>query len=269
MQIEKQLTANLDAAVLAVMEDIEVIGKNKTIGTGANAYKGVSDIDVKVAVRRSMIKNKLVCYPIEVSPTVDHIYHEQQIGATAVYKEKVFTSVRAKYKIKHVPTGEFEVVEGYGHGVDSQDKSAGKAATYAMKSMLLYLFMIPTGELPDADDDHENDIDSKTTTTSKPVKTTPKTETKKPEADPVKKDPAPETKPDPIGTAQPQSEPEKPTSTGKKRLGDKAMEQALERVSKGEPGLITNLSSMFELTDEQLDRLRAAMPKLKATLPGE
>ena len=40
---------------------------------------------------------------------------------------------------------------GYGQGVDPQDKSAGKATTYALKYALLYLFMIPTGKIDDAD----------------------------------------------------------------------------------------------------------------------
>ena len=47
---------------------------------------------------------------------------------------------------------------GYGHGVDSQDKSAGKATTYALKYALLYAFLVPTGKIDDADNTHSEEI---------------------------------------------------------------------------------------------------------------
>ena len=50
--------------------------------------------------------------------------------------------------------GESEEIVGYGHGVDTQDKGAGKATTYALKYALLYTFMVPTGKIDDADNEH-------------------------------------------------------------------------------------------------------------------
>jgi hypothetical protein len=38
--------------------------------------------------------------------------------------------------------------------VDTQDKSAGKATTYALKNALLYTFLVPTGTIDDADVTH-------------------------------------------------------------------------------------------------------------------
>ena len=56
-------------------------------------------------------------------------------------------------------SGETLELCGYGHGIDSQDKSAGKATTYALKYCLLYTFLVPTGKIDDADTEHSNNID--------------------------------------------------------------------------------------------------------------
>ena len=44
--------------------------------------------------------------------------------------------VKTKYLLLH-ESGESLELAGYGHGIDSQDKGAGKATTYAMKNALL------------------------------------------------------------------------------------------------------------------------------------
>jgi hypothetical protein len=49
---------------------------------------------------------------------------------------------------------------GYGHGVDPQDKGAGKATTYALKNCLLYTFLTPVGKIDDTDKTHSDEIPS-------------------------------------------------------------------------------------------------------------
>ncbi len=61
-------------------------------------------------------------------------------------KQQVFTEVTTEYTLLHV-SGEHITVSGYGHGVDSQDKSAGKATTYALKNLMLQLSLAPTGTI--------------------------------------------------------------------------------------------------------------------------
>lgn len=70
-------------------------------------------------------------------------------------KQSVFTEAVTKYMLLHV-SGEYVELSGYGHGVDTQDKGAGKATTYAMKNTLLNIFLVPTGV--DTDDTHSDDI---------------------------------------------------------------------------------------------------------------
>ena len=62
-------------------------------------------------------------------------------------------------------SGESIELAGYGHGVDPQDKGAGKATTYALKNTLLYTFLTPVGKIDDSDTEHSQD---KPVPTSKP-----------------------------------------------------------------------------------------------------
>lgn len=61
-------------------------------------------------------------------------------------------------------SGEYLTISGYGHGVDTQDKGAGKATTYALKYALLYTFLVPTGKIDDTDKDHSEDKEVPKTT---------------------------------------------------------------------------------------------------------
>ncbi|GEM_PF-1018296 len=153
---------NLVNAILAVMGDVENIEKNMTVGSGSNSYKGVSDKDVKLAVGRSMRKHGLVILPLEVNPTVkidrweEEIYYNGQKSGVKT-KQSVFTEVEPKYLLMH-SSGESQIISGYGHGVDTQDKSAGKATTYALKNTLLNIFLVPTGSVDDTDTKHSDDM---------------------------------------------------------------------------------------------------------------
>jgi hypothetical protein len=73
-------------------------------------------------------------------------------------KQSVFTEVKTTYLLIHT-SGESIELAGYGHGVDSQDKGAGKATTYALKYALLYSFLVPTGSIDDADSTHSDEYD--------------------------------------------------------------------------------------------------------------
>lgn len=144
-------------AILKVMEDVENIEKGLSVGTGGASYKAVSDGDVRNALRKSMIKNQLVIVPTSVTAKtqIDRWEEESQYGRKM--KQSVLTEATTKYLLIH-SSGEQLELAGYGHGVDSQDKSAGKATTYALKNTLLDTFLITKGEAEDTDATHSNDI---------------------------------------------------------------------------------------------------------------
>ena len=146
-------------AILAVMKDVKGIDKTMTIGSGNSQYKGVPDQEVKKVIGASMEKNGLCLLPISVTPTTKVERWEEMDNYSKVMKTKqsVFTEVQTKYLLLH-DSGESIELAGYGHGVDSQDKGAGKATTYALKYTLLYAFLVPTGKIDDADVIHSNDV---------------------------------------------------------------------------------------------------------------
>lgn len=148
---------NLIKAVLNVMEEVKGVDKTMSVGTGNSSYKGVSDKEVKKIIGSSMKKHGLVILPIGIEPktTIERWEEQSQYGAKV--KQSVFSEVVTKYLLCH-ESGESIELTGYGHGTDSQDKTAGKATTYALKYALLYTFLVPTGTIDDADAHHSNDI---------------------------------------------------------------------------------------------------------------
>lgn len=154
--------SELTKAIIAVMNDVAGIEKSLTVGAGNSSYKGVSDKDVKRIIGNAMAKHGLCIMPIEVSSKtqidrweeVDQ--YSRSVPKDMKTKQSVFVEVETKYLLMHT-SGESQAIAGYGHGVDSQDKSAGKATTYALKNALLYTFMIPTGDIDDTDKTHSEE----------------------------------------------------------------------------------------------------------------
>lgn len=147
----------LAKAVLAVMHEVKGIEKSMTVGSGANAYKGVPDKEVKRIIGEAMHKHGLCILPIGVEPKtqIERWTENSQYGEKQ--KQSVFTEVSTKYLLLH-SSGESVELQGYGHGTDTQDKGAGKATTYALKYTLLYTFLTPTGTIDDADNTHSDEI---------------------------------------------------------------------------------------------------------------
>ena len=152
---------NLAKAIISVMKEVKGIEKNLQVGTGNSSYKGVADQEVKKIIGDAMAKHGLCILPIETNAQtridrweeVDQ--YSKETPKPMKTKQSVFTEVETKYLLIH-ESGESQVISGYGHGVDSQDKSAGKATTYALKYALLYSFLVPTGKIDDADTEHSD-----------------------------------------------------------------------------------------------------------------
>jgi hypothetical protein len=150
--------SELAKAIVAVMNDVAGIEKSLTVGTGNSSYKGVSDKDVKRIIGNAMAKHGLCILPLDIDSkvTIERWEEMDNYAKQIKTKQLVFDEVNTKYLLLHI-SGESQVIAGHGHGVDSQDKSAGKATTYALKNALLYTFMVPTGDIDDADKTHSND----------------------------------------------------------------------------------------------------------------
>jgi hypothetical protein len=225
----KQITKS----IIEVMKEVKGIDKSMTVGSGNNSYKGVSDQDVKKEIGKSMEKYGLCLIPTEVEPTLqidrwDEIDQYAKIQGATKQKQSVFTSVKTKYILLH-ESGEWIEVSGYGHGVDSQDKAAGKATTYALKYALLYMFMVPTGKIDDADANHSDETQ---------IPKNGKAVTSYNHAE-IKKNNLPV-------------------------LGNKGLKEAVERINKGELQVYYKVIAEFSLEKTQEQALKTAFDNSKA-----
>ena len=152
------MTPNLAKAVIAVMKAVKGIEKSMTVGDGRMQYQGVPDYEVKKIIGAAMEANGLCILPIGIEAK-SHVerWEEPDYQGKIKQKQSVFTEAITKYLLLH-ESGESIELAGLGHGVDSQDKGAGKATTYALKYALLYTFLVPTGKIDDSDNVHSDNI---------------------------------------------------------------------------------------------------------------
>jgi len=148
---------DLVQAVIKVMKEVKGMEKNSQVGSGTMAYNGTKDQDVKEVFNEALYNNGLCMLPMNIEESTELSRWEETNKYGTKQKQSIFTKVTVKYLLCH-ESGQSQVICGYGHGVDSQDKGAGKATTYAMKNALLYTFMTPVGKIDDADTTHSNEI---------------------------------------------------------------------------------------------------------------
>ena len=144
------------------MKTVKGMEKNSKVGTGSASYDGTKDQDVKEVFNEALAQNGLCILPIEIQDETQISRWEEETNYGTRQKQSVFTRVKTKYLLLH-ESGESQVLSGYGHGVDTQDKGAGKATTYALKNCLLLTFLTPVGKMPDTDLTHSDDIPTPTT----------------------------------------------------------------------------------------------------------
>lgn len=159
----KEDKKNIAKAIIAVMKDVKGMEKNSVVGEGKYSYSGTKDQDVKEVFNDALADNGLCILPIDIKEETridrweqEDFYNGKSKGLKT--KQSVFTKVTTTYLLLH-ESGESIELNGYGHGVDSQDKGAGKATTYALKNCLLYTFLTPVGKIDDADDTHSDEIE--------------------------------------------------------------------------------------------------------------
>ena len=139
---------NIWKKMAAITSEIDRVGKNLRIQAGSEKYKAVAEVDVLDAVKPAELKYGVYSYPAE-----RQIIETKEIQKTGYQgKERVdfFMRVETVYRFINVDNPEqFVDIKTYGDGVDSQDKTPGKAMTYADKYGLLKAYKISTGDDPD------------------------------------------------------------------------------------------------------------------------
>lgn len=144
---------NIFEKLSAISTELMTVAKNLEVGVGQNKYKAVGEADVLRAVKPLEAKYKVYSYPF--SRTIIESGTIENEGIDYKTKEKVvkknlFERIEVVYRFVNVEDPkEYVDITSYGDGIDSQDKSVGKAMTYADKYALLKAYKIVTGEDPD------------------------------------------------------------------------------------------------------------------------
>ena len=135
---------NIYEKMLAITSELSRVAKNLEVGFGANKYKATGEADVLAAIKPLEEKYKVYSYPTrrEIIETAEL---ETKTGT-----KNLFLRIATTYRFVNVekPDEWIEIIS-YGDGVDSQDKSVGKAMTYSDKYALMKAYKIITGDDPD------------------------------------------------------------------------------------------------------------------------
>lgn len=144
-EIKKEVNSmNLFEKLLNITNELTAVAKNLNVGYGQNSYKAVGEADVIAAVKPLEFKYQVYSYPLSRSIIVDKETTTKNGGTNQ------FIRIETVYRFVNVnKTEEFIDITTFGDGVDTSDKSPGKAMTYADKYALLKAYKIITGEDPD------------------------------------------------------------------------------------------------------------------------
>jgi hypothetical protein len=144
-------TMNLYQKLSAITEELGVVAKNLSVGTGKSQYKAVGEADVLSAVKPLEVKYGVYSYPVNRNIIESNILTTtSSFDGNTTEKKQLFMRIETIYRFVNIDNpSEFIDVTTYGDGVDSQDKAPGKAMTYADKYALLKAYKIQTGDDPD------------------------------------------------------------------------------------------------------------------------
>lgn len=155
-------TLNIYERLLNISNDLQTIAKNLEVSMGKNGkYKAVGEADVLRNVKPLELKHRVYSYPIEreiiESGTLESTDYNGNV------KKQLFERIKVTYRFINIDNPkEYIDITSYGDGIDSGDKSVGKAMTYADKYALLKAYKIVTGDDPDQEGSQElNKIEAK------------------------------------------------------------------------------------------------------------
>ena len=149
-----ETSKNIFQRLSAITQELSTVAKNLEVGAGKSQYKAVGEADVLREVKPLEAKHGVYSYPysrrIIESGTIENEKIDYQTKEKIVQKS-LFERIETIYRFVNVdnPT-EYIDITTYGDGIDTQDKSVGKAMTYGDKYALMKAYKIITGDDPDA-----------------------------------------------------------------------------------------------------------------------
>lgn len=161
VKVDETRKLNIYERLLLISTDLQTVAKNLEVSMGKNGkYKAVGEADVLRAVKPLEKQYRVYSYPIEreiiESGTLESTDYNGNI------KKQLFERIKVTYRFVNIDKPEeFIDITSYGDGIDSGDKSVGKAMTYADKYALLKAYKMVTGD--DPDQEASNDLKSAAT----------------------------------------------------------------------------------------------------------
>lgn len=133
----------------AISNEVGSVEKNLKISTGKSTYTALSNVDVINAVKPIMAKYRVYAYAVDRKvlncEVLDVLQPDQSI------KKLFYCNLETTMRFANLDnSADYIDVKGYGTGLDSGDKSFGKANSYSEKYCLLSALML-AGEDPDTE----------------------------------------------------------------------------------------------------------------------
>lgn len=132
---------NIFQRINAVRRDVEYVKKDKAVsGAGAN-YKAVTHDQVVATVRASAVKHGVVIYPEQLQnsmPIMRDVKND--------VKMHLYSGDYAVHFVNEDDPQDRLTLTINAHANDNGDKAPGKCVTYAVKTAVLKVFFLETGE---------------------------------------------------------------------------------------------------------------------------
>lgn len=154
---EEIKSMNLYEKICNISAEVVYLGKDTQVGSGYGSYKAVSLEKVVQVCSEKMSKYGVMIFTS--NQTCNFVNEEATKKDGSRYINRLL-EYEAEYTIVNVHNPSEKIVT-YGNalGIDTNDKGAGKAQSYAYKNMLLKIFNISTGH-DDLDKVHSDDYNA-------------------------------------------------------------------------------------------------------------
>lgn len=163
------MNTNLYGKLVKIMSQIGWIEKGSTVDMGRTKYDYVSEAQFIAEVRPLLIENSVLVLPVQV----DNLTVTEKQGEKS---SSYITTFSMRYRVVDAESGEYIDLEMPGQGADATDKGAYKTLTGILKYLFRQMFLIGTGDDPEATDDRGSRVSnkkpnnySKSKATSKPA----------------------------------------------------------------------------------------------------
>ena len=153
----KQL--NIYEKLSLITKEMAVVEKNLEVKVNqSSGYKAVSERDILDNVKPLEEKYRVYSYPVDRKIVdSDTLTKETEYGGKVTKSNQFYMRLEITYRFVNVDKPEeFIEIKSYGDGIDSGDKSPGKAMTYGDKYALMKCYKISTGDDPDKEASPEN-----------------------------------------------------------------------------------------------------------------